>query len=70
MAKLTSASRNALPDSAFAIPEERKYPIPDRSHAGNALSRVSANGDQEEKAQVRAAVRRRFKGMAQEKKTK
>ena len=66
MAKLTAATRNALPDSAFAIPEDRAYPIPDKSHADNALSRVSGNGTPEEKARVRAPVKRRF-NMASEK---
>lgn len=40
MAKLTTSARNALPDSVFAGPD-RSYPIPDRSHAQNALARVS-----------------------------
>jgi hypothetical protein len=60
MAKLTTATRDALPDSAFAIPEKRAYPIPDRSHGANALSRVSENGTPEEKARVRGAVKRKF----------
>lgn len=41
MAKLTSKERNALPDSAFAIPSERKYPINDASHRQNAKARAS-----------------------------
>ena len=32
MAKLSTASRNSLADSVFALPG-RKFPIPDRSHA-------------------------------------
>ena len=60
MAVLTTAQRNALSDSAFAIPEKRAYPIHDESHARDALSRVSANGTPEEKARVRTAVRRRY----------
>lgn len=42
------------------IPEERKYPIPDASHARNALARVAQNGTPTEKRRVRAAVRRKF----------
>lgn len=38
--KLTTAERNALPASAFALPG-RRYPIPDASHARNALARAS-----------------------------
>lgn len=38
--KLTAEERDALPDSAFALPG-RRYPIPDASHARAALSRAS-----------------------------
>lgn len=41
MAKLTTEQRNRLPDSAFAIPSERKYPINDKNHARNAKARAS-----------------------------
>ena len=68
MARLTTAERKRLPDSDFAIPEDRAYPIEDRSHAANALSRVSGNGTPEEKAQVRRAVHRKFKDMAAKRK--
>ena len=68
MAKLTTEERNDLPTSTFALPGERKYPIPDRSHAANALSRVSAKGTPEEKAKVRAAVKRRFNMASQKRK--
>jgi hypothetical protein len=40
MARLTSAERNALPDSAFAGPG-RSYPVNDASHARNAKARAS-----------------------------
>lgn len=60
MAKLTTKMRNRLPKTVFAIPSQRKYPIPDKAHAVDALARVDANGTPQEKAQVRAAVRRRF----------
>ena len=62
MAKLTSKKRNALPSKDFAVPA-RKYPVNDRSHARNALARVSQNGTPEEKERVRAAVKRKFKAM-------
>jgi len=63
MGKLSSEQRKNLPTSVFALPGARKYPIPDRSHAANALSRVSGNGTPEEKAKVRAAVARKYPGM-------
>lgn len=36
MSRLTAAERNALPDEAFGLPSERKYPMPDKSHARDA----------------------------------
>ncbi len=41
MAKLTSKQRKSLPTSTFALPKERAYPIPDRSHAIAAKSRAT-----------------------------
>lgn len=60
LAELTTKARKALPKGAFAIPEQRAYPIPDESHARNALARVAQHGTPEEQARVRAAVARRF----------
>lgn len=40
MAKLTTAHRNALPDSAFAG-ADRSYPVYDRAHAANAKARTT-----------------------------
>lgn len=60
MAKLSSKQRNSLPTSTFAEPGKRDYPIPDISHARNALSLVSQFGSPAEKSQVRAAVHRKF----------
>lgn len=41
MANLTSKRRNSLPKSDFGMPGERKYPMPDKSHAANAKARAS-----------------------------
>lgn len=41
MATLTTKKRKSLRDSTFGLPGERKYPMPDRSHAANAKSRAS-----------------------------
>ena len=41
MAKLTAAKKNAEPSKEFGLPEERKYPMPDASHARNAKARAS-----------------------------
>ncbi|MFT8718650.1 hypothetical protein [Acetobacter sp.] len=40
MSRLTAAERDALPDTAFALPG-RRYPIPDKTHARDALARAS-----------------------------
>lgn len=55
--KLSSKERNKLPDSAFALPKERKYPIHNITHAKNALARSS--GKPEEK-RVKAAVYKKY----------
>ena len=61
MAKLTSAARKSLPKSDFAIPGKApgsgSFPLPDRSHARNALARASGKPVE---SQVRAAVHRKF----------
>jgi hypothetical protein len=33
---LTAKQRNALPDSAFALPRQRKYPVPTKAQARKA----------------------------------
>jgi hypothetical protein len=41
MAVLKAAKRNALADRVFGLPKQRKYPMPDKSHAANAKARAS-----------------------------
>jgi hypothetical protein len=41
MANLTEKKRDRLKDSTFGLPEERKYPMPDESHAANAKARAA-----------------------------
>ncbi len=65
MAELTGKERERLRDSAFALPG-RRYPIHDEAHARNALARVAQFGSPEEKARVRAAVRRRYPHLGKE----
>ena len=66
---LSEAQRKALPSKDFALPGKGKgpegkgagsYPIEDKKHARNALSRVSQHGSSEEKAEVRRAVKRKY----------
>lgn len=60
MAKLNSVKRNALEDSSFALPGERKYPLNDVNHARMALSRVAQNGTPAEKSAVQSAVHKKY----------
>ena len=41
MAELSTKKRNAEPKSEFGLPDERKYPMPDKSHAANAKARAT-----------------------------
>ena len=41
MATLNENKRDHLKESTFGLPEERKYPMPDKSHAANAKARAS-----------------------------
>jgi hypothetical protein len=57
MAELTTKKRNAEPKSDFGLPEERKYPMPDKSHARNAKARAA---QQENKGNLTAAEERKI----------
>ena len=65
MARLTSLARKSLPTSTFALPG-RKYPIPDKSHARNALARASQFANPSEKATIRRKVKAKFPGIKQQ----
>ena len=41
MSKLTTGARKREASSTFGLPTERKYPMPDRSHAANAKARAA-----------------------------
>jgi hypothetical protein len=41
MAELKAKTRNKLPQSDFAEPEKRAYPIEDKAHARNAKARAA-----------------------------
>lgn len=70
MAKLNAKQRKALPTQDFAVKSKAEtpqgkatggsYPIPDKSHAQNALARSSGKPVA---AKVKAAVKRKFPGM-------
>lgn len=62
MSKLTSARRQALPNSQFGLPSQGKYPMPDRAHAANAKARaaqqVGKSITPDQKAQIDAKANR------------
>ena len=65
MARLSYKERKNMSKREFAVPSTRKggkggYPIPDASHARNALARVSQFGSSAQKAEVRAKVHAKF----------
>ncbi len=41
MSHLSTQARDALPASAFGLPETRAYPMPDAAHARNAKARAA-----------------------------
>ena len=41
MSELKAKKRKKLPKEKFGLPGERKYPMPDKSHARNAKARAS-----------------------------
>lgn len=67
---LTESSREKIKSKNFAIPKGNgpgdtgKYPIHDEEHARNALTRVRQFGTPKEKAQVYAAVAKKYPGLA------
>lgn len=76
MAKLSTAARNKMPASSFALPGKGAgpkgkgagaYPINDANHARAALSRVAANGSPAQKATVAAKVHKKFPAMGKKK---
>jgi hypothetical protein len=46
MATLSERKRDKLKESQFGLPEERKYPMPDKDHARNAKARAAQQAEQ------------------------
>ena len=66
----STKQRKKLSKKSFALPGKRKYPIPDKAHARNALARVAQHGTKAEQKKVRAAVHRRFPSIGKKKSKK
>lgn len=57
MATLSEKKRDSLKSSQFGLPDERKYPMPDASHARNAKARAS---QQEEAGNLSATDKKKI----------
>ena len=57
MPELDQKKRDSLPDSKFGLPDERKYPMPDKAHARNAKARAS---QQQNKGSITAAEEKKI----------
>jgi hypothetical protein len=66
----STKKRKKLSKKTFALPGKRKYPIPDKAHARNALARVAQNGTPAEQKKVKAAVKKRFPSIGKKSKDK
>jgi hypothetical protein len=62
VAKLTTKKRKSLSSKSFVFPKSRKFPIEDKAHARDALSRAAHKGGSVE-AKVRAAVHKKYPGI-------
>lgn len=62
MGVLSSAARKKLPKQDFALGQGR-FPIPDASHARNALARASQHATPSEQETIRAKVHKKFPGI-------
>ena len=60
--KLTTNKRKRMRSSSFALPEKRAFPINDKSHARNALSRLHYATPSEQK-QIKTAIDKRYPGL-------
>ena len=66
----STKQRKKLSKKSFALPGKRKYPIPDKAHARNALARVAQHGTKAEQKKVKAAVHKRFPSIGKKKSKK
>lgn len=66
--KLNTEERKELPKKDFVEPKKKGYPIEDKSHARNALARVSEFGSPSLKAKVRREVHDKYPSIEEKKK--
>jgi hypothetical protein len=66
MAKLTAKQRNAIPTKDFAL-KGRREPLNNKSHAEAALTMGMRKKTPTEKAEIRAAVHRKYPDLGKDK---
>lgn len=59
-AKMSAKERNALPASAFGLPEDRKYPLTDAAHVRSAI-RLFGHCPEEKKPMLARRITRAAK---------
>lgn len=59
-AKMKAKERNSLPDSAFGLPEDRKYPLNDESHVKSAI-KLFGHCSEDKKAKLAKRICREAK---------
>jgi hypothetical protein len=62
VATLTTKKRKSLSSKSFVFPKSRKFPIEDKAHARDALSRAAHKGGSVQ-AKVKAAVHKKYPGI-------
>ena len=67
MAELKQGQKDKMKAKTFGLPDERKYPMPDKSHAANAKARASqqlkkGNITAAEKAKIDRKADKKLKG--------
>ena len=55
---LRTAQRDRLPNSDFALPHTRQFPIPDEKHARLALEQMTRESPKDQRAIARAVATR------------
>jgi len=66
--KLSTRAKTSIPKSQFALPEQKKFPIPDASHAANAKARATQGVDNGTLSKADAArVRKKAKKVLERK---
>jgi len=61
MAGLSAKQRKSIPKSEYGLPDEKKYPMPDKAHARHAKARAS---QQQNKGTITTAAEKKIERKA------